>query len=74
MQFSVEKITKENGEVSYALYKNPEAFGAGSGAPFPVPKELLVKGLFSIEEAEAYAQAYIGRKVKSVEAVKTFNI
>lgn len=49
MQFTVEKITKENGEVSYALYKTPEAFGAGSGAPFPVPKELLVKGLFSIE-------------------------
>ncbi len=74
MQFSVEKITKENGEVSYALYKSPEAFGIGSGAPFPAPKELLVKGLLSVEEAEGYAKAYLGRKVKSVETVKTFNI
>jgi hypothetical protein len=74
MQFSIEKITKENGEVSYALYKYPEAFGAESQLPFPVPKELLVKGLFSVEEAEAYAQAYVECKVKSVETVKTFNI
>lgn len=74
MQFSVEKITKENGEVSYALYKIPETFAIGSGVPHPAPNELVVKGLLSVEEAEAYAQAYVGRKVKSVETVKTFNI
>lgn len=73
-KFRVEKVTKYNDEIYYTLYELPDHFGANDTETYPPSGKLLMKGLLSIEEAEEWAEAYVGRKVKSVETVKTFNI